>query len=149
MFGDCENCNLDERVTCCQHILLFITLFNTVIVILDIVIKNTLLLSRYCIFHLVVIPTDSLNHPIFPKSKDKVYNSKSYQSILQITLTAPMVNLASFYREIREKANEKFGIPVHSKIAPVVPIRAVYLYDAVLIYGNFNESGSRSLFEED
>lgn len=99
-------------------------------------------------FPLVVIPTDSLNHPIFPKSKDKVYNSKSYQSILQITLTAPMVNLASFYREIREKANEKFGIPVHSKIAPVVPIRAVYLYDAVLIYGNSNESGSRRLFEE-
>lgn len=66
--------------------------------------------------------------------KNKALNIKSYQSILQITLTAPTVNLTNFYREIREKAKEKFNIPFHSKIAPVISVQAAYLYDAVLIY---------------
>lgn len=44
------------------------------------------------------------------------------------------MNLTSFYREIREKAKEKFNIPYHAKIAPVISVRAAYLYDAVMIY---------------
>lgn len=77
-----------------------------------------------------------LNHPFLSKYKNKALNQRTYQSILQITLTAPSVNLNDFYREIRDKAKEKFNIPYHAKIAPVISVRAAYLYDAVMIYGN-------------
>ena len=60
---------------------------------------------------------------------------RTYQSILQITLTAPSVNLNDFYQEIRVRAKDVFHIPFHPKIAPVISVRAAYLYDAVLIYG--------------
>lgn len=66
--------------------------------------------------------------------KNKALSLKAYQSILQITLTAPSVDLTKFYREIREKAKEKFSIPYHAKLAPVISVRAAYLYDAVMIY---------------
>lgn len=75
-----------------------------------------------------------MSHPFLSRIKNKALNIKSYQSILQITLTAPSVNLTNFYRDIREKAKEKFNIPFHAKIAPVISVRAAYLYDAVLIY---------------
>lgn len=44
------------------------------------------------------------------------------------------MDLTNFYREIREKAKEKFNIPFHAKIAPVISVTAAYLYDAVIIY---------------
>lgn len=75
-----------------------------------------------------------LSHPFLSRFKNKALNTKSYQSILQITLTSPSVDLTNFYREIREKAKEKFSIPFHAKIAPVISVRAAYLYDAVIIY---------------
>lgn len=98
---------------------------------------KTVKLFSFLVLQPAAYPLSS--HPsLFPKNnKDKTLNIKSYQSILQITLTAPSVNLTSFYRDIHEKATEKFKIPSHSKIAPVVPIRAAYLYDAVIIYGNW------------
>jgi hypothetical protein len=54
--------------------------------------------------------------------------------MLQITLTAPTISLSNFYKEIRLKAKEKFNIPYHSKITPLIPAKAAYLYDAVYIY---------------
>lgn len=83
----------------------------------------------------LIISANILSHPFLSKYKNKALNIRTYQSILQITLTAPSVNLNDFYREIREKAKEKFNIPFHSKIAPVISVRAAYLYDAVMIYG--------------
>jgi hypothetical protein len=77
-----------------------------------------------------------LNHPFLSKVKNKALNVKTYQSILQITLTAPSINLNSFYGDIRVRAKEVFNIPFHPKIAPVISVRAAYLYDAVMIYGN-------------
>jgi hypothetical protein len=68
------------------------------------------------------------------RQKNKALNIKSYQSILQITLTCPSVNLTSFYKEIHDKAKEKFNIPHHAKIAPTISVRAAYLYDAVIVY---------------
>lgn len=86
--------------------------------------------------NLLILLDNILSHPFLSKFKNKALNIKTYQSILQITLTAPSVNLNDFYREIREKAKDKFNIPYHAKIAPVISVRAAYLYDAVLIYGN-------------
>lgn len=79
-----------------------------------------------------------MSHPFLWKDKNKALNMKSYQSILQITLTAPSVDLTHFYQEIRNKASEKFSIPFHPKIAPVISVRAAYLYDAVMIYGKID-----------
>jgi hypothetical protein len=60
---------------------------------------------------------------------------RTFQSVLQITLTTPSSNLTEFHREIRAKANEKFNVPLHSRILPVfLSAKAAYLYDAVMIY---------------
>lgn len=83
---------------------------------------------------LAFVSDNILSHPFLSRFKNKALNIKSYQSILQITLTAPSVNLTNFYREIVDKAKEKFKVPYHSKIAPVISVRAAYLYDAVTIY---------------
>jgi ABC-type branched-subunit amino acid transport system substrate-binding protein len=72
-----------------------------------------------------------MSHPFVSR---RALNIKSYQSILQINPSAPSVNLTSFYRDIYGKAKEKFNIPHHAKISPTTSIRAVYLYDAVLVY---------------
>lgn len=68
------------------------------------------------------------------RSTNKALSAKTYQSVLQITLTVPLANLSQFYKQIREKAKEKFNIPFHSKITPLIPAKAAYLYDAVLVY---------------
>jgi len=85
-----------------------------------------------CLFAVVGI----LNHPFLSRYKNKALSSKSYQSLLQITLTAPLSNLSEFYRDIYEQAKEKFRIPTHAKIAPTISIRAAYLYDAVIVYAS-------------
>lgn len=90
----------------------------------------------------ILFPDSILSHPFLSRVKNKALNVRSYQSILQITLTAPSVDLSSFYRDIRDKANEKFGLPYHAKIAPVISVRAAYLYDAVLVYA---QAASRML----
>lgn len=90
--------------------------------------------SRLTQSHYVIVPDNILSHPFLSRAKNKALNIKSYQSILQITLTAPSVDMSKFYRDIREKAKGRFNIPFHAKIAPVISVRAAYLYDAVLIY---------------
>jgi hypothetical protein len=75
-----------------------------------------------------------LSHPFLTRLKNKALNIKSYQSILQITMTAPSIDMTRFYWEIREKAKERFQIPYHQRIAPAISARAAYLYDAVMIY---------------
>lgn len=91
-------------------------------------------MNKFNLIKQLIILDNILSHPFLSRYKNKALNIKSYQSILQITLTAPSVELTNFYREIREKAKEKFNIPFHAKIAPVISVRAAYLYDAVIIY---------------
>lgn len=75
------------------------------------------------------------SHPFLTRGdKKRALNIKSYQSILQITLTAPSANMTSFYQDILKQADKIFGVPMHSRIAPVISVRASYLFDAVLIY---------------
>lgn len=80
------------------------------------------------------VSDNTSNHPFVPCNRNKALNIKSYQSILHITLTAPSVNLTKFYRDVVENAKKKFDVPLHSKISPVVSVRATYLYDAVIVY---------------
>lgn len=77
---------------------------------------------------------DILNHPFLSRYKNKALTTKTYQSILQITLTAPTVDLSQFNQDIIEKAKEIFKVPLHGKIKPVISVRAAYLYDAVIMY---------------
>ncbi|KAG5668928.1 hypothetical protein PVAND_016837 [Polypedilum vanderplanki] len=71
----------------------------------------------------------------FSRSKKKTLNPKTFQSVLQITLTTPSSNLTQFHKEIRAKAHEKFNVPLHSRILPLfLSAKAAYLYDAVMIY---------------
>jgi hypothetical protein len=87
----------------------------------------------------------NLFYSSFPRFKSKGLSKRAYQSILSIALTFASEDLTYFYKNIREHAKQRFNIPYHSKIIPLIPAKAAYLYDAVMLYAR---AATKALYEK-